>query len=47
MAIQVAMDRKTRMIFAHMIPRKGLVSLHGAEEMIKDIAKLGYREVVL
>ena len=46
-AIQVAKDRKTRMIFAHMIPRKGLVSLHGAEKMIKDIAKLGYREVVL
>ena len=46
-AIQVAKDRKYRMIFAHMVPRKGLISMHGAEEMIKDIAKLGHREVIL
>ena len=46
-AIQVAKDRRTRMIFSHMVPRKGLVSMHGAEELIKDIAKLGHREVVL
>ena len=47
MAIQVAKDRRTRMIFAHMVPKRGLASMHGAEEMIKDIAKLGYKEVIL
>ncbi len=36
------------MIFAHMVPRKGLLaSMHGAVEMIKDIGKLGHREVIL
>ena len=33
--IQLAKDRRTRMIFAHMVPGKGLASMHGAEEMIK------------
>ena len=35
-AIQVARDRRTRMLFAHVVPRKGLISEHGAEEMVKD-----------
>ena len=46
-AIQVARDRRTRMIFAHLVPRKGLASMHGAIEMVKDIEKLGYKEVIL
>ena len=46
-AIQVAKDRRTRMIFAHMVPRKGLTHMHGAIEMVKDIEKLGYKEVIL
>ena len=46
-AIQVAKDRRSRMIFAHMVPKRGLASMHGAEDMIKDIAKLGYKEVIL
>ena len=28
-------------------PEKGLTHEHGAEEMIKDIKKLGYSEVIL
>ena len=36
-AIQVAKDRRTRMVFAHVIPRKGLASKHGANELLKDI----------
>jgi hypothetical protein len=43
-AIQVAKDPKTRMIFANVVPRKGLASMHGVEEMIKDIATSGYTE---
>ena len=46
-AIQVAKDRRTRMVFAHVIPRKGLASKHGANELLKDIEKLGYKEIIL
>ena len=46
-AIQVARDRRTRMIFAHVVPKKGFTHEHGAQEMIKDIKKLGYSEVIL
>ena len=46
-AIQVARDRRTRMLFAHVVPKKGFTHEHGAAEMIKDIAKLGYSEVIL
>ena len=46
-AIQVARDRRTRMLFAHVVPKKGFTHEHGAAEMIKDIVKLGYKEVVL
>ena len=46
-AIQVAKDRRTRMIFAHVVPKKGITHEHGAAEMTKDIAKLGYNEVIL
>ena len=45
--IQVARDRRSRMSFGHMVPRKGLVHLHGATEMLKDIEKLGYDEIIL
>ena len=46
-AIQVARDRRTKMVFAHVVPRKGFTHEHGAEEMVKDLKKLGYSEVVL
>ena len=46
-AIQVAKDRRSRTIFAHMVPRKGLTHMHGATELMKDIEKLGYNEVIL
>ena len=46
-AIQVARDSRTKMLFAHVVPRKGLTHEHGAEDMIKDIKKLGYLEVIL
>ena len=45
--IQVARDRRTQMIFAHVVPRKGMISQHGADAMEKDIEKLGYKEIIL
>ena len=47
MAIQIAKDRRTRMIFAHVVPRKGFADEHGAAEMIRDIEKLGYSDIIL
>ena len=47
MAIQVAKDRRSRMIFAHVVPRKGMSHIHGATELIKDIEKLGYKQIIL
>ena len=35
------------MISAHVIPKKGFSHEHGATELIKDIAKLGYNEIIL
>ena len=46
-AIQVARDRRTRMVFAHVVPKKGFTHEHGAAEMVKDIKKLGYSEMIL
>ena len=46
-AIQVTRDRRTRMIFAHVVPKKGFSHEHGTMELIKDIAKLGYNEIIL
>ena len=45
-AIQVAKDRRTRMIFAHMVPKKGKTHEFGADAMIEDLEKLGYKEVI-
>ena len=46
-AIQVAKDRRTRMIFAHMLPKKGITHEFGAGAVIEDLEKLGYKEVIL
>ena len=47
LAIQVARDRRTRMLFAHVVPRKGMTHEHGATAMLKDLSTLGYNEVIL
>ena len=47
LAVQVARDRKTQMLFAHVVRRKGMMCIHGAEEMKKDIDKLGCKEIIL
>ena len=45
--VQVARDRRSHMLFAHLVPRKGLTFAHGASQMIRDLEILGYNEVVL
>ena len=35
------------MLFAHVVPRKGMVSQHGADALEKDIEKMGYKEIIL
>jgi hypothetical protein len=45
--VHVARDLETKYLFAHAVPRKGPSHMHGASELVKDIAKLGYKEIVL
>ena len=47
LAVQVARDRRTRMLFAHVVPRKGMINDHGAEALERDIERLGYKEIIL
>ena len=47
LAIQVARDRRTRMIFAHVVPRKGMTHEYGANAMVEDLKRLGYHELIL
>ena len=47
LAVLVARDRRTQMLFAHVVPRKGMVHEHGAAAMISDIERLGCKEVIL
>ena len=41
LAVQVARDRRTQMIFANVVPRKGMIHEHGAKAMVDDLEKLG------
>jgi hypothetical protein len=47
LVVQIMKDKDTGMIFAHAVPRKGLVHIHGAEDMIKDLDKLGHKKIFL
>ena len=47
LAIQVMLDTRSQMLFGHVVPRKGMIDEHGAEEMLKDLERLGYEEVIL
>ena len=46
-AIQIARDVDTKMLFAHVVPRKGLVANHGVTQLMKDIDRLGHKKVCL
>ena len=45
--VQVARDRRSHMLFAHLVPSKGLTHEHGARAMASDIDGLGHKEVIL
>ena len=46
-AVQVMRDRRSKAIFAHVVPRKGLSHVHGAQQILLDLEKLGHGEVIL
>ena len=46
-AIQVARDTRSKMLFAHVVPRKGMTHEHGATAMVSDLGRLGYHEIIL
>lgn len=47
LAVLVIRDRRTGMLFAHVAPRKGFAHEHGSMEMLKELSKLWYHEVIL
>ena len=34
-------------MFAHVVPRKGLVANHGVKQLLKDIERLGHKKLCL
>ena len=47
LAVQVARDKKTQLLLVHDVPRTGMMSSHGTEELEKDIEKLRHEEINL
>ena len=47
LAILVVKDRRTRLVFSHVVPRKGVVHDHSATQLLADLRLLGYNEVIL
>ena len=45
--IQIMKHVQTKMICAHAVPRKGLMDIYGADELIDDIEQLGLKEIIL
>lgn len=37
----------THVLLAHVVPRKGLAHKHDSQELLRDLQKLGYHEVIL
>ena len=46
-SILVLRDVDTKMLFAHVVPRKGLASDHGVQQLLRDIERLGYPKMCL
>ena len=46
LAILVVQDRRTRLVFSHVVPRKGVAHDHSATQLLADL-RLGYNEVIL
>ena len=43
--VQVARDVETKMLFAHIVTRKGLLANHGVSQMLKDTGRMGYKKL--
>ena len=46
-AVQIARDVDTKMLFAHVVPRKGLIANHGVNQMLRDLDTLGHKKMRL
>ena len=46
-AVQIERDRRTQMLFAHHVPRKGMASEHGARMLCQDLDTMGYKQLIL
>ena len=44
LAHQIAKDVGTKMFFAHVVPKKGLMVDHGVTKLMKDIDRLGHKK---
>ena len=45
--VLIARDIDTKMLFAHVVPRKGLVAEHGVNQLVKDIDRMGHTRMCL
>ena len=46
-AVQIARDVDSKMLFAHVVPRKGLIGNHGVAQLLKDVERLGHKKMCL
>ena len=47
LAVQVAKDVGTKMLFAHVVPKRGVMVNHGVTQLMKDIDRLGHKKLCL
>ena len=47
LAVQIAKDVGTKMLFAHVVPKKGAMVKHGVTQLMKDIDRLGHKKLCL
>ena len=47
LAVQIAKDVGTKMLFAHVVPKNGVMVNHGVTQLMKDIDRLGHKKLCL
>ena len=47
LAVQIAKDVGTKMLFAHVVPKKGVMVNHGVTQLVKDIDRFGHKKLCL
>ena len=47
LAVQIAKDVGTKMLFAHVVPKKGVMVNHGVTQLMKDIDRVGHKKLCL